>query len=93
MIRSAYVAIAVTCMACATSAFAQETNEKTDASSNATRQDSNAVSDSGLGMEANGQSAAGGRAELTRAQVERELSRAERSGELQTLYSTVYKGS
>ncbi|MGF6573682.1 uncharacterized protein YdeI (BOF family) [Paraburkholderia sp. GAS333] len=93
MMRIAQVTIVITCVACTTSVFAQETGGNAETTSTAASQNSNAANNSGVGMETNGQTFAGSRTGLTRAQVEQDLSNAERSGQLQTLYSTVYKGS
>lgn len=87
MIRSACVALVVSIGVCAGSAFAQEVNETAQVPADSPR-----TATSGVGMDANGQSNSGAPGTLTRADVEQELIRVERNGDLQRLYSTVYKG-
>ncbi|WP_144141246.1 hypothetical protein [Paraburkholderia sp. BCC1884] len=93
MKRIAYLAVAVSMVACAPSVFAQSASpdsaQQPVANSN---QVATGAADSGMGTGVSGQSAAGGPAGLTRGDVKQQLFQAERSGQLQNLNRTLYEG-
>jgi hypothetical protein len=99
MFRIAYIAIAVSAIACAAPVFAQDAPSATQPATtvgngNANSADNtNAISSSGVGMDTSGQAVAGAPAGLTRQEVKRELYQAETDGELKTLNRTVYNGN
>ncbi|MGA3249958.1 MAG: hypothetical protein ABSD12_17660 [Paraburkholderia sp.] len=98
MSRIAYIAVAVSAIACAAPVFAQDAPSATQPATTVGNGNANGVvntsapSNSGVGMDTSGQTAAGAPAGLTRAEVKRELYQAETDGELKTLNRTVYNG-
>jgi hypothetical protein len=92
MFRIVYIAAAVTAIACAAPAFAQDTPAAPQSAASMNTDNTSATSNSGVGMDMSGQSAAGSPAGLTRAEVKRELYQAEQDGELKRLDSTIYQG-
>jgi hypothetical protein len=95
MFRIAYIAVAVSAIACAAPVFAQDAPSATQPAATVgnSTDNTNATSSSGVGMDMSGQTAAGAPAGLTRQEVKRELYQAETDGELKTLNRTVYNGN
>lgn len=88
MLRIAYIAVAVSAIACAAPVFAQDAPNDTQPAATV----GNGSTNSGVGMDTSGQTAAGAPAGLTREQVKRELYNAETDGQLKTLNRTIYNG-
>jgi hypothetical protein len=93
MIRIAYIAATVAIMSCAAPAFAQDVSSGTQEPPAVANDNLNSVTDNGVGMDTNGQSESGAPSGLTRLDVERQLYRVERDGELAHLNQTIYKGN
>lgn len=94
MIRIAYIAAAVSALACAAPVFAQDAPAMPQSAATVGNDNTNvnAANTSGVGMDTSGQTAAGSPAGLTRAEVKRELYQAETDGEIKRLDRTIYNG-
>jgi hypothetical protein len=95
MNRIAYIAAAVSVMACAAPVFAQDvpTTPQQPAPVMNDNANANNAANSGVGMDTSGQTAAGSPAEETRQDVEQQLYQAETDGQIKTLDRTVYNGN
>ncbi|MEW6339687.1 MAG: hypothetical protein AB1704_03215 [Pseudomonadota bacterium] len=95
MKRIAYIAAAVSVMACAAPVFAQDVPATPQQAAPVTNDNSNtnSAANSGVGMDVSGQTAAGSPADETRQDVEQQLYQAETDGQLKTLNHTVYNGN
>jgi hypothetical protein len=98
MFRIAYIAVAVSAIACAAPVFAQDAPSAiqpaaTVGNGTANSADNTNATFNSVGMDTSGQTAAGAPVGLTRAEVKRELYQAETDGELKTLNRTVYNGN
>ncbi|MGF6241762.1 hypothetical protein P3T42_003516 [Paraburkholderia sp. GAS38] len=95
MFRIAYVAVAVSAIACAAPVFAQDAPTAAQPAATVGNGDANVngTANSGVGMDTSGQTAAGSPAGLTRQEVKRELYQAETDGQIKMLNRTVYNGS
>jgi hypothetical protein len=99
MFRIAYIAVAVSVIACTAPVFAQDAPSATqpaaavgNGSANSAG-NSNSTANSGVGMDMSGQTAAGAPGGLTRQEVKRELYQAETDGQIRYLNRTVYNGN
>ena len=95
MKRIAYIAAAVSAMVCAAPVFAQDVPAAPQQATPMSNDSDNAnnAANSGVGMDTNGQMAAGSPAGETRLDVKRQLYQSETDGQLRTLNRTVYNGN
>jgi hypothetical protein len=95
MFRIAYIAVAVSAIACAAPVFAQDAPSATQPAATVGSGSANSAdtSNSGVGMDMSGQTAAGAPGGLTRQEVKRELYQAETDGQIKYLNRTVYNGN